>query len=60
MCYGVGVTLTRHFDRAEMIVLPQPSAFSLAAARLAWPLKDVCSGCFENVKIEDLGASPKG
>jgi len=40
LCYGVGVTLARHFDRAEMIVLPQPSAFSLAAARLAWPLAD--------------------
>jgi len=34
MCYGVGVTLARHFDRAEMTVLPQPGAFSLAAARL--------------------------
>jgi precorrin-6Y C5,15-methyltransferase (decarboxylating) len=40
LCYGVGVTLAHHFDRAEMIVLPQPSAFSLAAARLAWPLAD--------------------
>lgn len=40
MCYGVGVTLARNFDRAEMTVLPQPGAFSLAAARLAWPLAE--------------------
>lgn len=40
MCYGVGVTLARRFDRAEMTVLPQLGAFSLAAARLAWPLAE--------------------
>lgn len=40
MCYGVGVTLARRFDPAEMTVLPQPGAFTLAAARLAWPLVD--------------------
>lgn len=38
--FGVGVTLTRRFPREEMTILPQPSAFSLAAARLAWPLAD--------------------
>jgi precorrin-6B C5,15-methyltransferase / cobalt-precorrin-6B C5,C15-methyltransferase len=40
MCYGVGVTLARHFARAEMTIVPQPGAFSLAAARLAWPLAE--------------------
>ena len=40
MCYGVGVTLSRHLARGEMVVLPQPGAFSLAAARLGWPLAD--------------------
>jgi precorrin-6B C5,15-methyltransferase / cobalt-precorrin-6B C5,C15-methyltransferase len=40
MCYGVGVTLARNFDRAEMTMLPQPGAFSLAASRLAWPLAE--------------------
>jgi precorrin-6Y C5,15-methyltransferase (decarboxylating) len=39
MCYGVGATLQRHFAAEEMIVLPEPSAFSLAAARLLWPLE---------------------
>jgi precorrin-6B C5,15-methyltransferase / cobalt-precorrin-6B C5,C15-methyltransferase len=40
MCYGVGVILARNVDRAEMSVLPQPGAFSLAASRLAWPLAE--------------------
>ncbi|PLW78630.1 precorrin-6y C5,15-methyltransferase (decarboxylating) subunit CbiE [Cohaesibacter celericrescens] len=38
MCFGIGGTLTRHFDRSEMRVLPAPSSFSLAASRLGWPL----------------------
>jgi precorrin-6Y C5,15-methyltransferase (decarboxylating) len=40
MCYGVGVTLARTFAPAEMTIVPQSSAFSLAAARLAWPLAE--------------------
>ncbi len=38
--YGVGVTLLRRFPPEEMTIVPQPSAFSLAAARLGWPLAD--------------------
>jgi precorrin-6Y C5,15-methyltransferase (decarboxylating) len=40
MWYGIGVTLSRRFPRQEMTILPQPSAFNLAAARLGWPLAD--------------------
>src|SRR5436309_7031529 len=36
--HGVGTVLARHVDAAEMAVVPSPSAFSLAAARLAWSL----------------------
>ncbi|MBJ3785079.1 precorrin-6y C5,15-methyltransferase (decarboxylating) subunit CbiE [Devosia sediminis] len=39
--YGVGATLSRHVDAAQMLVIPHPSAFSLAAARLGWALQDV-------------------
>ncbi|MEO8686424.1 MAG: precorrin-6y C5,15-methyltransferase (decarboxylating) subunit CbiE, partial [Devosia sp.] len=39
--YGVGATLSRHVVTAEMDVFPHPSAFSLAAGRLGWPLQDV-------------------
>ena len=38
--YGVGSLLMRHFGADEMICLPAPSAFSLAAARLGWSLQD--------------------
>ncbi len=37
--YGVGAALARRIDAREMNVLPAPSAFSLAAARLGWPLQ---------------------
>ncbi|MGB8629252.1 MAG: precorrin-6y C5,15-methyltransferase (decarboxylating) subunit CbiE [Xanthobacteraceae bacterium] len=38
--FGVGAVLTRRIDAHEMIVVPAPSAFSLAAARLGWSLPD--------------------
>ncbi|QDZ09552.1 precorrin-6y C5,15-methyltransferase (decarboxylating) subunit CbiE [Devosia ginsengisoli] len=39
--HGVGATLARHIDASQMQVFPHPSSFSLAAARLGWPLQDV-------------------
>jgi precorrin-6Y C5,15-methyltransferase (decarboxylating) len=36
--YGIGATLARRIDAREMLVVPAPSAFSLAAARLGWSL----------------------
>ncbi len=41
MCFGVGATLIRRFSIEEMTVIPAPSAFSLACARLGWPLAEV-------------------
>ncbi len=38
--YGVGAVLSRHVDAREMNVVPAPSAFSLAAARLGWSLPE--------------------
>ena len=38
--YGVGTLLLRRFGREAMLVLPAPSAFSLAAARMGWPLAE--------------------
>jgi precorrin-6Y C5,15-methyltransferase (decarboxylating) len=38
--YGVGAVLTRQIDPAETLVVPAPSAFSLAAARLGWALPE--------------------
>lgn len=41
MHFGLGATLSRHVEPGAMTVLPHPGAFSLAAARLGWPLQDV-------------------
>jgi precorrin-6Y C5,15-methyltransferase (decarboxylating) len=40
MWYGAGAVLARHFPPEEMTVVPHPGAFSLAAARLGWPLAE--------------------
>jgi precorrin-6B C5,15-methyltransferase / cobalt-precorrin-6B C5,C15-methyltransferase len=40
MWYGVGAVLARKFAREEMTIVPSPSAFSLAAARLGWSLAE--------------------
>lgn len=39
--FGVGATLARSIAVDEMLTLPSPSSFSLAAARLGWALQDV-------------------
>ena len=41
LCFGVGRMLLQRFPVAEVAVLPAPSAFSLACARLGWSLPDV-------------------
>lgn len=41
MCFGVGALLAKRFATDEMQILPAASAFSLACARLGWPLQHV-------------------
>ena len=36
--HGVGSLLSRHVSRQETLAVPAPSAFSMAASRLLWPL----------------------
>jgi precorrin-6Y C5,15-methyltransferase (decarboxylating) len=38
--YGIGAELARLIPAGEIISFPQPSAFSLAAARMGWSLPD--------------------
>jgi precorrin-6Y C5,15-methyltransferase (decarboxylating) len=38
--YGVGTVLCEHIPLSEIICLPAPSSFSLAAARLGWSLQN--------------------
>ena len=43
MWFGIGVTLARHVPASERVIIPHLSAFTLAAARLGWPVADcVC------------------
>ncbi|WP_417688188.1 precorrin-6y C5,15-methyltransferase (decarboxylating) subunit CbiE [Roseibium sp.] len=39
--FGIGSALAKHFAAEDMRVLPCPSAFQLAAARMRWPLQEV-------------------
>ncbi|MWV15851.1 precorrin-6y C5,15-methyltransferase (decarboxylating) subunit CbiE [Pseudomonas sp. L-22-4S-12] len=41
MLFGVGASLARQLAEGEMRVLPAPSSYSLAAARLGWALQEV-------------------
>ena len=43
--FGAATSVTGHLAREEWVAHPAPSTFSLAAARLGWPLQDVrCLG----------------
>ena len=53
-CYGVGNKLLRHVPAEETLCLPAPSAFSLACARLGWPLQDTATISFCGRPIEPL------
>jgi precorrin-6Y C5,15-methyltransferase (decarboxylating) len=39
-CFGIGSLLARHVPPGDMLCLPAPSAFSLACARLGWPMQE--------------------
>jgi len=41
MWFGIGVALAKRFQIEEMTIVPAPSAFSLACARLGWPVSEV-------------------
>lgn len=54
MCFGVGEVLRRRFAPEEMRVLPAPSAYSLACARLHWSLAEVETLSLHNRPLELL------
>ena len=55
MHFGIGGTLARRLGADALDVRPAPSAFSLAAARLGWPLEDL--GC---LSLHGTGARGRG
>lgn len=52
--YGVGAELARLVPPREMVCHPQPSAFSLAAARLGWSLPDCACASVHGRALERL------
>ena len=42
-CYGVGSILVEHFGQEAVRIIPAPSAFSLACARLGWAAQKIQS-----------------
>ena len=54
MHFGVGATLSRQIKTDEITVYPHPSSFSLAAARLGWPLQEAVTLSLHGRPIELL------
>ncbi len=52
--YGVGATLARHVPASEMLVIPAPSCFSLAATKLGWALQDTVTIGLNGRAIEKI------
>jgi precorrin-6B C5,15-methyltransferase / cobalt-precorrin-6B C5,C15-methyltransferase len=54
MLHGVGVPLTRDLVASEFRIIPQVSAFSLACARLGWPMAEATLITLVNRPVEQL------
>lgn len=50
--FGIGATLAQRIPAAEMVVVTSPSSFSLAAARMGWPLQDTTTLSLHGRPIE--------
>lgn len=55
MWFGGGANLARHFGPEDMTVISHPGAFSLAAARMLWPIADVVTVNVHSRPLEALG-----
>ncbi len=56
LCYGIGAKLHKWFDREDIAVIPAPSSFSLACARLGWSLPDIQTLTLHSRPLETLSA----
>ncbi len=52
--FGAGAVLAESVPASQMLVLPAPSAFSLAAARLGWPLQSTVTLGLHTGRLETL------
>ena len=56
--YGIGAELARQVPPAEMVTVPAPSAFSLAAARLGWPLAETACTQWPCARSDSPASAP--
>ncbi len=56
MWFGIGASLSRFLPAREYRVYPAPSSFSLAAARLGWPLQNTVTLTVHGRPLETLHA----
>jgi len=54
MHFGVGAKLVRGLERDEFVICSAPSAFSLAAGRLGWPIEEAVCMSVHGRPIETL------
>jgi precorrin-6Y C5,15-methyltransferase (decarboxylating) len=54
MWFGIGASVSRLVPTEECLIYPAPSSFSLAAARLGWPLQEIVTLSVHGRPIEAL------
>ncbi len=54
LCHGIGALIAAHFAPGEWVIVPAPSAFSLACARLGWNQAEVETLSLHNRPLEAL------
>jgi precorrin-6B C5,15-methyltransferase / cobalt-precorrin-6B C5,C15-methyltransferase len=54
MWFGIGASVSRLVRMEECLIYPAPSSFSLAAARLGWPLQEIMALSVHGRSIEAL------
>jgi precorrin-6Y C5,15-methyltransferase (decarboxylating) len=52
--FGAGAVLAESIAAEEMLVLPAPSTFSLAAAKMGWPLQSVATLGLHAARVESI------
>ncbi len=55
LCFGVASSMMKHFDPADLTVIPTPSSFSLACARMKWSLPDTTCLTIHGRPLEAIG-----
>jgi precorrin-6B C5,15-methyltransferase / cobalt-precorrin-6B C5,C15-methyltransferase len=54
MWFGIGASISRMVPSEECLIYPAPSSFSLAAARLGWPIQEIMALSVHGRPLEAL------